>query len=204
MTDKPSDPPVAHTADAGPSADRIKKRLTNKALHYLGRYASTSARLEVVLRKFAKRKLELADPALLDSSIRDVIESCIRLGYIDDAAFIRSQFRQGLRSGQSQRRILLKLAKKGISRDLALSVLQDSDDDTMPDDRTELVAALIYARKKSVGPFSSSPPSCPEDRQKHMGRLARNGFSFDVVRRVMDLTSAEEADALLDEVYPHR
>ena len=204
MTDKKSDPPVARSPEAGPSADRIKKRLTNKALHYLGRYASTSARLEVVLRKFAKRKLELADPALLDSSIRDVIESCIRLGYIDDAAFIRSQFRQGLRSGHSQRRILLKLAQKGISRDLALSVLQDSDDDTLADDRTELAAALIYARKKSVGPFSPAPLICPEDKQKHMGRLARNGFSFDIVRKVMDLTSAEEADALLAEVYLHR
>ena len=205
MTDKPSDPPVARKPDVKPSAERIKKRLTNKALHYLGRYASTSARLEVVLRKFAGRKLELADPALLDSSIKDVIESCIRLGYIDDAAFIRSQFRQGLRSGQSQRRILLKLAQKGISRDLALSVLQDSDDDdALPDESTELAAALIYARKKSVGPFSSTPPTCPEDRKKHMGRLARNGFSFDIVRKVMDLTSVDEADALLDEVYPHR
>ena len=209
MAAKKSDPSVdersvARSSDVGPSAEKIKKRLTNKALHYLGRYASTSAQLEVVLRKFVKRKLELADPALLDSSIRDVIESCIRLGYIDDAAFIRSQFRQGLRSGHSQRRILLKLAQKGISRDLALSVLQDSDDDALPDDKTELAAALIYARKKSIGPFASTPPSCPEVKKKHMGRLARNGFSFDVVRKVMALASAEDADTLLDEVYPHR
>ena len=177
MTDKPSDPPVARTADAGPSADRIKKRLTNKALHYLGRYASTSARLEVVLRKFAKRKLELADPALLDSSIRDVIESCIRLGYIDDAAFIRSQFRQGMRSGQSQRRILLKLAKKGISRNLALSVLQDSNDDTMPDDRTELVAALIYAPKNLSGRFHLLP-SCQRTDKNIWGGWPATGSAL--------------------------
>ena len=86
------------------SAEQIKKRLTNKAFHYLGRYASTSSRLETILRKFAQQKLEQADPALLDQIIREVTESCVRLGYIDDEAFIRSQFRQGLRSGLSQRR----------------------------------------------------------------------------------------------------
>ena len=80
--------------------------------------------------------------------------------------------------------------KKGISRDLALAVLQESDDDVGPDEQSELAAALIYARKKSVGPFACPLPSCPQDRQKHMGRLARNGFSFDVVRRVMDSAQA--------------
>ena len=108
-----------------PSAEQIKKRLTNKAFHYLGRYASTSSRLETILRKFAQRKLGRADPALLDQIIREVTESCVRLGYIDDEAFIRSQFRQGLRSGFSQRRILLKLTQKGISRDLAEAVMDE-------------------------------------------------------------------------------
>ena len=108
-----------------PSAEQIKKRLTNKAFHYLGRYASTSNRLEKILRKFAQRKLERAEPALLDQIIREVTESCIRSGYIDDEAFIRSQFRQGLRGGFSERRILLKLTQKGISRDLAEAVMDE-------------------------------------------------------------------------------
>ena len=198
MSGEHPDTPVAR-----PSADRIKKRLTNKALHYLGRYASTSARLETVLRKFAARKLDTAEPAMLESGIKEVIESCIRLGYIDDAAFIRSHFRQGLRSGHSQKRILLKLAQRGISRDQALSVLQDSDEEIVPDEHAELAAALIYARKKAVGPYSKHQPDSPGDRQKHMGRLARNGFSFDIARQVMALTTAEEAEALLDEVRPH-
>ena len=80
-----------HPNDSEPRlhADRVKKRLTNKALHYLGRYASTSARLEAVLHKFAKLKLGRADPALLDHVIGEVVESCVSLGYVDDEAFIR-------------------------------------------------------------------------------------------------------------------
>ena len=186
-----------------PSAEQIKKRLTNKAFHYLGRYASTSSRLETILRKFAQRKLDRADPALLDQIIREVTENCVRLGYIDDEAFIRSQFRQGLRSGFSQRRILLKLAQRGISRDLAGNVMDEQTSRPADQRNSELAAALIYARKKSVGPYSRAEHH-PEDSQRHLARLARNGFAFDVAKQVMALPSANAADELLDKIYPHQ
>ena len=186
-----------------PSAEQIKKRLTNKAFHYLGRYASTSSRLETILRRFAQRKLDRADLALLDQIIREVIESCVRLGYIDDGAFIRSQFRQGLRSGFSQRRILLKLAQRGISRDLAEAVMDEQTSRAANQRDIELAAALTYARKKSVGPYSRAEHH-PEDNQRHLARLARNGFAFDVAKQVMTLPSADEADELLDKIYPHQ
>ena len=184
-------------------AEQIKKRLTNKAFHYLGRYASTSNRLETILRKFAQRKLDRADPALLDQIIREVIESCVRLGYIDDEAFIRSQFRQGLRSGFSQRQILLKLGRRGISRDLAEAVMDEQTSRAADKKDSELAAALIYARKKSVGPYSRAELH-PEDNQRHLARLARNGFAFDVAKQVMALPSTDAADELLDKIYPHQ
>ena len=186
-----------------PSAEQIKKRLTDKAFHYLGRYASTSSRLETILQKFAERKLGRADPALLDRIIREVTESCVRLGYIDDEAFIRSQFRQGLRSGFSQRRILLKLAQRGISRDLAEAVMDEQTSRAADPRDSELAAALVYARKKSFGPYSCAEHH-PEDNQKHLARLARNGFAFDVAKQVMALPSADAADDLLDKIYPHQ
>ena len=188
---------------ARPSAEQIKKRLTNKAFHYLGRYASTSSRLETILRKFAQRKLERADPALLDQIIREVTKSCIRSGYIDDEAFIRSQFRQGLRNGFSQRRILMKLAQRGIGRDLAKAVLDEQTSRAADQRNSELAAALIYARKKSVGPYSRAEHH-PEDSQRHLARLVRSGFAFDVAKQVMALPSANAADELLDKIYPHQ
>lgn len=186
-----------------PSAERIKKRLTNKALHYLGRYSSTSARLTIILRTFAQRKLVQSDPKVLDKAIRDVIESCVRLGYIDDEAYIRNQFQQGLRNGFSKQRILLKLAQKGISRDLAVGVMNEQTGRTADKENAELTAALFYARKKSVGPYSRAE-LCPEDFRKHLARLARNGFAFDVAKQVMELPSAASADALLDNIYPNQ
>ena len=186
-----------------PSAEQIKKRLTNKAFHYLGRYASTSNQLQTILRRFAQRKLDRADPALIDQIIPEVTESCVRLGYVDDEAFIRSQFRQGLRSGFSQRRILLKLAQRGISRDLAEAVMNEQTSRAANQRDSELAAALIYARKKSVGPYSRAEYH-PEDSQRHLARLARNGFAFDVAKQVMALPSANAANELLDKIYPHQ
>jgi len=186
-----------------PSAELIKKRLTNKAFHYLGRYASTSSRLETILRKFSQRKLDRADPALLEQLIKEVAESCVRLGYIDDETFIRSQFRQGLRNGFSQRRILLKLAQRGISRELAKAVMAKQTSSAADKKDSELAAALIYARKKSVGPYSRTELH-PENNQRHLARLARNGFAFDIAKQVMALPSADAADELLDKIYPHQ
>ena len=187
----------------GTNADKVKKRLTNKALHYLGRYASTSARLEGILRKFAKLKLGQADPILLDHMILEVVESCIKLGYVDNEAFIRNQFRQGLRNGLSQQRILIRLAQKGINRELAVAVIDEQTGEASDKENIELAAALIYARKRSIGPYSRAEPH-PLKNQRHLARLAKNGFAFDVVKQVMALPSADAADDLLDKIYPHQ
>ena len=186
-----------------PSAKRIKKRLTNKAFHYLGRYSSTSGRLKTILRKFAKRKLDRADPALIDQIIGEVTENCVRLGYIDDEAFIIGQFRQGLQSGLSQQRIMLKLVQRGISRELAEAVMEEQTSRAADKEDSELAAALIYARKKSFGPYSRSGLR-PEDNQKHLARMARNGFAFYVAKQVLALPSADAANELLDKIYPHQ
>ena len=186
-----------------PSAERIKKRLTNKALNYLGRYSSTSFQLETILRKFVQRKFIQADPALLDQLIPEVINNCVRLGYIDDEAFIRSQFRQGIKSGFSKRRILLRLSQRGINRQLAVAVMEEQIGRAADEEDSELAAALIYARKKSVGPYSRAKLG-PGDNQRHLARMARNGFAFDIAKQVMALPSADAADVLLDKIYPHQ
>ena len=72
-----------------PSDAKIKKRLTNKAMHYLGRYASTTARLRQVLQKFAGRKLESVPPKVIAQAIEAVIADCQKFGYVDDNAFIQ-------------------------------------------------------------------------------------------------------------------
>ena len=97
----------------------------------------------------------------------------------------------------------MKLARRGIGRDLAEAVMDEQTSKAADKKHSELAAALIYARKKSVGPYSRAEHH-PEDSQRHLARLARNGFAFDVAKQVMALLSADEADELLDKIYPHQ
>ena len=97
----------------------------------------------------------------------------------------------------------MKLAQRGISRDLAEAVMDEQTSRAANQRDSELAAALIYARKKSVGPYSRAEHH-PEDNQRHLARLARNGFAFGVAKQVMALPSADAADELLDKIYPHQ
>ena len=124
------------------------------------------------------------------------------LGYVDDEAFIRVSLDKVSGTG-FQKRILLKLAQRGISRELAVAVLDAQTNEASGKKDSELAAALIYARKKSVGPYSRAELR-PEDYQRHLARLARSGFAFDVAKQVMALTSADAADVLLDKIYPYQ
>ena len=87
-TRRPTDRSDAHPP---PSDSRIQARLRNKALHYLGRYASTTHRLKQVLIRFAARKLETVPEDRLLSAVVATIEECQRLGYVDDRQFALSK-----------------------------------------------------------------------------------------------------------------
>ena len=75
------------------SDKRLEQRLRNKAMHYLSRYSSTTAKLEGVLRRFVLRKIGEVPQDQLKRCIEAVIDNCVSAGYVDDSAYIRSKFR---------------------------------------------------------------------------------------------------------------
>ena len=182
-----------------PTDARIKKRLTNKALHYLGRYASTTARLRQTLQKFAKRKLETAEPKDIEDAIEAVIADCQKFGYIDDQNFIDSRIRAGRNAGQSERRITQKLLQAGIGRDMAQASLKTHRNGYA---QAEWLAALVHIRKKRLGCYGSERELSPEAYQKQMAKLARAGFGLDIIKQILSIDNAEEAENLEAE-YRH-
>jgi len=176
-----------------PSDAKIKKRLTNKAMHYLGRYASTTSRLRQVLQKFAARKLETVPAETLAPAIDAVIADCQKFGYVDDDAFIQMRIRTGRKAGQSERQILNRLQQAGIDRDSASESLKahraESGD-------AERLAALIHIRKKRLGPYTKEADDAQALFQKQMAKLARAGFSLDIIKSILALNSIEEAEEL--------
>ena len=62
---------------------------------------------------------------------------------------------------------------------------------TENDVNPELEAAAALARRRRLGPYASEEKR-RDARQKHLASLARNGFSFDIARRVIDAATVEE------------
>lgn len=188
--------------------EKLRARLMNKAVHYLGRYASSEAKLTEVLLRFAKRKAKLdletqADQELLAAAISETVTRCRDFGYVNDQSFAEMKVRRARSQGKSRQMIRQMLRQAGLDPTQIDTVLAteaeqgDRGEDGQPD--AEFKAALRAAQKKRIGPFRTKTPLEEEARaqeQKEMARLARAGFGFEIVQGVFALTPQEAQSAL--------
>lgn len=173
---------------------RTEQRLMNKAVHYLGRYIASQQRLREVLQRFAKRKLDAHDEADILRGIEAVITDCIRLGYVDDAAFAMARARSKRRGGGSALAIRRSLAEHAIDQTIVDDALAAADETSRDG---ELAAALRLAARRRIGPYFRRGHD-DDTRRKHLASLARAGFSFTIARSVMELDGPEAADRLAE------
>lgn len=187
MTSDIPDPPKTT------SAEKIRRRLRNKALHYLERYSSTEAKLTEILKRFAARKITGYSDEEVAPHIHHIVRHYADLGYIDDRAFAETKWQAGLRNGRSPQMLAQKLRLAGVHGDIIEALrVQDAE---RPD--TELRAAIISARKRRIGPFAKNPPTEYAEIQKQLARLVRAGFSLSVARTVMNFETVEAAEDIL-------
>ena len=183
------------------AAEKIRRRLRNKALHYLERYSSTEAKLTEILKRFAARKITGYSDEEVAPHIHHIVRHYADLGYIDDRAFAESKWQAGLRNGRSPQMLAQKLKHAGVNDDI-IQALRTQGAETAD---TELHAAIISARKRRIGPFAKTPPADYAEFQKQMARLVRAGFSLSVARTVMNFETGEAAEEVLhgkSSVYP--
>lgn len=183
------DTPFDPSALERPAAQR---RLMNKAVHYLGRYSASQQRLREVLGRFATRKLGHFEAEEIRDAIAVVIADCVRLGYVDDAAFAVSQARSKRRGGRSALAIRRSLQQHAIDDELVAEALGRADEDLSDG---ELAAALRHAERRRLGPFHNGEVDDAK-RQRHLASLARAGFSLGIARQIMDLEDRDAAENL--------
>lgn len=165
--------------------------LENAALHYLERFASSSANLRRVLLRKVDRSVahwggERADHV---GQVDAAIEKLSRLGYLDDAAYAEAKVRALHRAGKGSRTIRATLAAKGVGGELTAAALDQLAEDVPEPD---LAAAIRLAKKRRLGPFRRDGRD--DMRNKDLAALARAGFGFDICRRVIEADSAEALD----------
>ncbi|MGC6516575.1 MAG: regulatory protein RecX [Candidatus Puniceispirillaceae bacterium] len=185
------------------STSKLHKRLMNKAVHYLGRYQASQKRLRQILQQFARRKLNQPSQTNhysddeISAAIEQVISLCLRYGYIDDSALALSRARSSVQAGQSAYQLAGKLRQMGLAQDMRAKALRARSDDHQ---HAEKAAALRAMRKKRLGPFHPDYDNLAfEDQQKQLAKLARLGFSADLIRQILAIPTPQEAELALEQ-----
>ncbi len=117
--------------------------------------------------------------------IDETVQKCVRLSLIDDRLYAVSRARNQFRKGKPIMRIRQDLYEKGVSKELineALLPYEEKED-------TDLVAAIRYAQRRRIGPFSTGKKTNIEPakaKEKSMASMARAGFSYSVSKQVLD------------------
>ena len=179
-----------------PAPDRHpldRAALDRLALSYVGRYATTCARLRLYLkRKLDRHGWAEESPPPLDAVVGRMAE----LGYVDDKLFARARAEGLTRRGYGPRRIGAALAGAGVETDEADAAIIAVDADAF-------ATALAFARRRRLGPFASAavdPVDDHQDRQqrrrKAIAAMMRAGHDYRVAQAVLDASVDEDGDPI--------
>lgn len=203
--------PRRRRTDAGPLDPAWLER---EAVSYLARWEATEHGLTETLRKrlFARCERTGESPEQVEDAIGEVVSRLAAKGYVDDHRFAEHTFARARRDGRSRAQIHAQLRAKGIDSGLIerieLARASASEDEAGDATETlshcdaavclepideELAAAFRTARKRRIGPYFKDAERRAELRDKHLGILARRGFSRETAYLVIeaDLTPQE-------------
>ena len=153
------------------------------ALAYVGRYATSRAKLA----RYLRRKLALQGwEGEEEPPVDEVVARCAELGYVDDAGFAVARGASLGRRGYGERRVTETLRAAGIEDDAAAPAREAAREGA-------LAAALAYARRRGIGPFADGPAD-PQERQRAIGRLMRAGHSPAIALRVASAPPGAQLD----------
>lgn len=147
-------------------------KLRDLALHYVGKYATSRAKLATYLnRKIRERGW---DDTANAADIETLVADFVRLGYVDDAAYAASRARSLTQRGYGARRVNEDLRAKGISETDAVDAREESES-------SRWQSAERFARRKRIGPFSAEPAPA-ELQQKQLQAFLRAGHGFEIAK----------------------
>ena len=159
----------------------------NSTIYRLERRMMTEKQLFDAITRKVKEKFEDISAAQLKAIADFAVKFASDNKVLDDSAYAEISTRSAVRGGKSKRAIAQKLAAKGVSSDKVEAALEEADD---------LYAAAIFARKRAFGPFRRV--ELDEKRKaKELSAFARNGFSFDIGRKVFEMSFEDAEEVIL-------
>jgi regulatory protein len=166
-----------------PPLDEAK--LNDLALSYVGRFATTRAKLRAYLaRKVRERGWDDSRNADIDG----LAERFAAQGYIDDEAYALSKSRALTGRGYGPRRVEQSLRVAGVDESDTGAARQHAKEDCVE-------AALRFAERRRIGPFASDAGDRPA-RERAMAAMIRAGHGFGLSRAIVELPPGEPIDRL--------
>jgi regulatory protein len=159
------------------------RRLEETALSYVGRFATSRAKLlSYLTRKIRERGWEGSS----EPDAAGVAERLVRLGYVDDAAFALSKARMLTARGYGAGRVRQSLHAAGIGE-------EDSADARDLAGASAVAAALKFAQRRGLGPFAVQ--DCDQHgRDKALSAMIRAGHGFALAKAILALAPGTEVD----------
>ena len=162
--------------------------LKDLAYSYLEKYSPSKQQLKVyLLKKYLTKIKGTKSKKEVSSIIDEIIKNLEKNRIVNDELYSDSKARMYLRRGYSLNKINQSLRHKGIdSKYIKQSIDKIKEDQIEPD----FVSALKLCKRRRIGPLR---PQANRELfyKKDMGILARSGFSFDLSKRVLNLSFDE-------------
>jgi len=155
--------------------------LSELALSYVGRFATTRAKLRTYL---ARKLRERGWSGPREPDLAELAERFASQGYIDDASYALAKAQSLTSRGYGKRRLNDKLRAAGVAEDDGAAARDHSDQEAV-------ASALKFAERRRIGPFAERAEADPKQREKAIAAMVRAGHSFALARRIATLPAGE-------------
>lgn len=170
--------------------------LRNSGLFYLQRFTASSGHFKTVMLRKVKKSCAFhkdQDYEACAAMVEELTQSFIKERLLDDDGYVRGMITSLRRQGKSRQVIMNKLQQKRLDPSRIEKALLAFDEEHFEDPHeAEFLSALKIARKRKLGPYDTAQKYEP---QKALSILARQGFSFDTSRRVLNLSDEDKEEA---------
>jgi regulatory protein len=160
-----------------------ERRLEELGLRYVGRYATTRAKL----RAYLSRKIrERGWGGSREPDLEALANRFAGLGYVDDAAYALGKSQALTGRGYGRRRVVEKLRLAGVGEEDGVAATEHADSEAV-------ASALRFAGRRRIGPYAAEAPD-PKLREKWIAAMVRAGHSFALARAIAGLRPESDVD----------
>ena len=161
-----------------------ESRLQELALSYVGRFATTRAKLRAYL---ARKVRERGWDGEKQPDFERLADRFAERGYVDDAAYALSKAQALTGRGYGKRRVVEKLRIAGVEE-------RDGEAARYHAEQETVAAALRFAERRRLGPFSREKPADRKDREKAIAAMVRAGHPFGLARAIVGIEPGSAID----------